>query len=180
MTAASGSITLQGVDLGRRSPRQRARAGLGRTFQQNRLPAELTIGEVLATANRRAGQRCPSAARLIEFFDLGDESTLLATVDGGTRRIVDVALAIAGGASVVLLDEPAAGLGAEQAVQLCRRIRAIPSTFGCAVVLVEHNVSLVSDVVDQVVVLDFGCVLAHGAATEVLRRQSVIDAYLGE
>jgi branched-chain amino acid transport system permease protein len=81
---------------------------------------------------------------------------------------------------VAFLDEPAAGLGSEQAAALGRQIREIPERFGCSVVLIEHNVELVANTCARITVLDFGIVIAEGTPAQVLADPRVASAYLGE
>jgi ABC-type branched-subunit amino acid transport system ATPase component len=95
------------------------------------------------------------------------------------RRLVEVARAVVGSPRVVLLDEPAAGLPDEETAQLGAMIHKIPEKFGALVILVDHDMSLVSSCCETVAVLDFGKLIAAGPTADVLRNEHVIRAYLG-
>jgi sulfate-transporting ATPase len=97
----------------------------------------------------------------------------------GRRRLVGIARTVASGPSVVLLDEPAAGLDERESGELARLIRRLADERGMGVLLVEHDVRLVMSACDRVVVIDFGAVIAQGTPAEIRRHQGVRDAYLG-
>jgi ABC-type branched-subunit amino acid transport system ATPase component len=97
----------------------------------------------------------------------------------GDRKLVGVARALAAGPSVLLLDEPAAGLNNEDATNLARTLRGIADDLGIGILLVEHDIDLVNAVSDEIVVMEFGRVLARGAPEEVLADVRVVSAYLG-
>ena len=98
----------------------------------------------------------------------------------GERRLVALARAVATEPSVLLLDEPAAGLGEHETAELAHLVRKLADEWGMAVLLVEHDVSMVLGVCDQVSVLDFGRVIAHGDPESIARDRSVVEAYLGD
>jgi branched-chain amino acid transport system permease protein len=102
------------------------------------------------------------------------------SVDVGTRRLLEVAGALAARPKVVLLDEPAAGLSGSESAVLASRIREIPQCYGCAVLLIEHDMDVVRSACSRAVVLDFGVVLLEGDCNEVLNDPRVTKAYLGE
>ncbi|MBU1588425.1 MAG: ATP-binding cassette domain-containing protein [Actinobacteria bacterium] len=175
----TGSVTLDGRALDRLSPTRRARLGLRRTFQQDRVPPSLTIdGYVRFAARRRltAGE----IAEALEFFGCPPASTRLASVDVGTRRLVEVAANVLARPRVLLLDEPAAGLSHEEHVDLGRRLTQVPARFGTSIILIEHDLDLVRSTCDTIMVLDFGSVLASGPQEDVLADPAVIKAYMGE
>jgi branched-chain amino acid transport system permease protein len=177
--AYDGSITLSGESIDGRTATARARAGVRRTFQQGRAIAELTVGEFVSLYCSSP----PSSDELDEllgFFGLPPADQPIVFVDVGTRRILEVASAVAPRPVVAFLDEPTAGLGAEEAAALGARIKEIPARFGCSVVLIEHNVELVANICSHITVLDFGVVLARGTPAEVLADSRVGAAYLGE
>jgi len=118
-------------------------------------------------------------AKLLADFDCPPASTPISEVDVGTRRLIAVAATLAGNPSLVLLDEPAAGLGLAESARLAARITEIPERFGCAVLLVEHDMELVAACCEVVTVLDYGQVIATGPPDKVLRDPRVRQAYLG-
>jgi len=175
----TGSISLDGRLLGRLSPTKRARLGLRRTFQQDRVPPSLTIEAYVKFVARRrltAGQ----IDEALEFFGCPSARTRLVSVDVGTRRLVEVAANVLAGPRVLLLDEPAAGLSHEEHLDLGDRIRRVPERFGIAVVLIEHDLDMVRSVCSELTVLDFGQVIAAGPQNEVLADPDVMKAYMGE
>ena len=114
-------------------------------------------------------------------FGLADELDLHPDeLSHGRRRLVAIARTIAASPSVLLLDEPAAGLSTAESAELGRAIRRLASELGLAVLLIEHDVGLVLSTCDRVAVLDFGRLIALGTPAEVAADQAVITAYLGE
>lgn len=178
-TAYQGSVLLAGTPLEAQVATTRARLGLRRSFQQDR-----TIGELNATAYLElSAGRVLSASELneaLEFAHLGDASLELQHLDVGTRRLLEVAGVLASRPKVVLLDEPAAGLSSSESLALGQRIASIPSRYGCAVLLIEHDMEVVRAACQEVTVLDFGSVILHGKTDDVLSSKTVIAAYLGE
>lgn len=175
----TGTISLDGKLLGRMSPTRRARIGLRRTFQQDRVPPSLTVEAYVRYVARRRlslGQ----IEETLQFFGCPPARTRLMSVDVGTRRLVEVAANVLAAPRILLLDEPAAGLSHEEHVDLGRRIRQIPARFGVAVVLIEHDLALVRSVCEEITVLDFGEVIAEGDRDEVLANPAVMKAYMGE
>lgn len=192
--ADSATVLLEDDDIGGWSIGRRVRAGVSRSFQSVDLFAGLTVRENLAAACERGGWRryakdivAPGRARLtpaalaaVRRFGLGPD--LDANVDVlpfGRRRLVALARAIAGGPSVLLLDEPASGLDSRETRELGEFIRALADEWGLAVLLVEHNVELVLSVCDEVSVLASGANLVHGTPAEIREDPRVLDAYLG-
>ncbi len=174
-----GQTLLNGSPIDALVAHKRAAAGMRRTFQQGRAIPELTVGEYLSLY---AGRRLDAAHvdELLGFFGLPAGDQPIEFIDVGTRRILEVAAAVASRPVVAFLDEPAAGLGAEQAAALGQRIRDIPRRFGCSVVLIEHNVELVASACSRITVLDFGIVIAEGTPEAVLSDPRVSAAYLGD
>ena len=174
-----GEISLNGTRLDAWSASMRARNGLRRTFQQGRAIPELTVGQYINLYSPKP----IDAARMQEvlgFFELPPADQPIVFIDVGTRRILEVAAAVASRPVVAFLDEPAAGLGAEQAAALGERIKQIPARFESSVVLIEHNVELVANACSHITVLDFGLVIAKGTPSEVLNDPRVAAAYLGD
>lgn len=176
---ASGSVRLGGTALGRMSPTKRARLGLRRTFQQDRVPPALTVDAYVRFVARRR-VIAEEVAEVLDFFGCPPARTRLAGVDVGTRRLVEVAANVLAKPRVLLLDEPAAGLSHEEHLELGARLREVPARYGMAIVLIEHDLDLVRTVCSTLTVLDFGRVLASGPQDEVLADPAVIKAYMGE
>jgi len=175
----TGTITLDGRDLARVSPARRARLGLRRTFQQDRVPPSLTVEAYVRFVARRRVPR-PELIDLLSFLGCPAPGTRLAAVDVGTRRLVEVAAQLASRPRVLLLDEPAAGLSHEEHLALGERLARIPIRYGASVILIEHDLDLVRGVCRRILVLDFGKVLADGDRDAVLSDKAVLAAYMGE
>jgi len=177
------------------SPARRARAGVRRSFQSLELFEDVSVAENLhagaAEHTWLSGLRdlfwpshpslSPSAVSSIREFGLeGDLERVPGDLPYGRRRLVGIARAIASAPSVLLLDEPAAGLDDNETNELGDVIRRLADERGMAVLLIEHDVELVLRVCDYVVVLDFGRKIAAGTPAEVRANPAVIAAYLGE
>ena len=191
-TAARGVVDLDGRNITRLSPDQRARAGLARTWQSTDLFDDLTVRENLAVTCGRPplgklareivrGRPEPdpavdAALRLLDLEQLGD--LMPDKLSQGQRKLVGVARALAARPRVICLDEPAAGLDTAESDQLGRRLREIVEQ-GTALLLVDHDMGLVLSVCDRVVVLDFGREIARGTTAEVRSNPKVVEAYLG-
>jgi branched-chain amino acid transport system permease protein len=173
-----GRIEVGGSPIDHLGATRRARAGVRRTFQQGRAVPTLTVGQYLRLA---ASGRLPGAnlARLIDHFDLPAPDRPVRLVDAGTRRILELAAALAGGPTVVFADEPAAGLGPEARAGLADAIRAIPERFGCSVVCVEHDLDLLVACCDEILVLDLGRALVQATPPAVMADPLVRAAMLG-
>jgi branched-chain amino acid transport system permease protein len=174
----SGSILCGGVPLDGVPAHRRAQIGVRRTFQQGRAIPDLSIGQYVRLA---AGRNIPDAElnELLAFFGCPRQAAVISSVEVGIRRLVELAAAIACRPSVLLLDEPAAGLSHAESIVLAKRIAAIPQIFGCAVMLIEHDMELVRAASGDIIVLDFGRVLARGNSRDVLHDPAVVEAYLG-
>nr|WP_042180268.1 ATP-binding cassette domain-containing protein [Kibdelosporangium sp. MJ126-NF4]CEL14293.1 Branched-chain amino acid transport ATP-binding protein LivG (TC 3.A.1.4.1) [Kibdelosporangium sp. MJ126-NF4]CTQ88660.1 Branched-chain amino acid transport ATP-binding protein LivG (TC 3.A.1.4.1) [Kibdelosporangium sp. MJ126-NF4] len=173
-----GSVLLNGEPVDRLPAHRRARAGIRRSFQQLRVPAALTAGMFLQVAAGRKLTRQEIDEQL-ELFGCPGADVPIDTVDIASRRLLEVAGLAAGQPPVLLLDEPAAGQSSAETRLLARRLAEIPERTGTAIVLVEHDIELVSAVCDVVVVLDFGKVIAQGPPEQVLSDPAVVAAYLG-
>jgi ABC-type branched-subunit amino acid transport system ATPase component/ABC-type branched-subunit amino acid transport system permease subunit len=188
---ATGSVALQGRKLDGLKPFRRSRDGLGRTFQGIELYDDLSVRENVevgtmaarsAAAGRARGSDGQPALGLDDYFQvLGLDAVADAPVrqlSVGQRQLVSVARALAGRPTIVLLDEPAAGLDATESRWLGERLRAIRDA-GTTIVMVDHDMGLVLDVCDRIVVLDLGKVVAVGTPAEIERNDEVKRAYLG-
>ena len=179
-----GSISAFGDDLLRMSDFKRSRWGLRRTFQTEQAIANLSVFDnVLLVHEHTSSERTARRAAVMEaitFVGLQDKATkAVATLSAGERRLVEMARAVVGHPRLVLLDEPAAGLPDEETEHLARVIKRIPAETGALVILVDHDMSLVSACCMTAAVLDFGKLIASGATADVLRNEHVINAYLG-
>ncbi|MGN6425790.1 MAG: branched-chain amino acid ABC transporter ATP-binding protein/permease [Leifsonia sp.] len=175
----TGRISLDGRPLDGLSPTKRARLGLRRTFQQDRVPPTLTVeAYVRFVARRRIG--ADELEEALAFFGCPPARTRLQSVDVGTRRLVEVAANVLSRPRVLILDEPAAGLSHEEHVELGARLLQAPARFGMSIVLIEHDLDLVRSVCGEITVLDFGQVLATGPQETVLADPAVVKAYMGE
>jgi branched-subunit amino acid ABC-type transport system permease component/ABC-type branched-subunit amino acid transport system ATPase component len=192
---SAGHVWLDDRDLNGTSPLRRSRAGLRRSFQSVELFSNLTVRDNIAVG-------CDDGGRLSYLTDLVrpgrivlsdaaevaiDKFRLKSLLDEpvealpfGDRRLVAIARAVASAPSVILLDEPAAGLGDSESAELAELVRSLADVWGIAVVLVEHNIDLVLSVSDEITVLAEGRVLAHGTPQEIRGHSGVIAAYLGE
>ena len=192
--APGGAVALDGEPIDRWSPTRRARAGLGRSFQSLELFEDVTVRENLLVAcddhdPARYGLDLvhpgrpvlsPVAAAAVREFGLErDLDALPDSLPHGRRRLVAIARAVAASPSVLLLDEPAAGLAAIETEELGRLVRWLAHDVGLAVLMIEHDVGLVLSVCDRVAVLDFGAVIALGSPAEIAEDPAVISAYLG-
>jgi sulfate-transporting ATPase len=193
--SATGSVVLDGVAINRYSPRLRAKLGLGRSFQSLELFEDLTVAENLLVASETPqwnhyvmdliypGRPHFSEGAQDAIKQLGlaeDLENLPGSLPYGRRRLVAIARAMATQPSVLLLDEPAAGLSEFERLELCQMLKALATERGVGILLVEHDVELVMRTCDQVVALDFGSVIASGIPSVVRADESVVKAYLGD
>jgi ABC-type branched-subunit amino acid transport system ATPase component len=181
---AAGQISAFGEDLLKMVHYRRARWGVRRTFQTEQAIEELSVYDNVAMVHEHSkvsgGSRRQDVLGAIQFVKLDvDPQAKVATLGAAQRRLVEVARAVVGKPRLVLLDEPAAGLPDEETTVLRDVIRAIPEHMGALVILVDHDMSLVSGCCEMTAVLDFGKLLASGPTREVLRDERVVRAYLG-
>jgi ABC-type branched-subunit amino acid transport system ATPase component len=181
---STGTIKTFGEDLLKMVDFRRARWGLRRTFQTEQAIEKLSVFDNVAMIHEHSregrGSRRAAVMTAIEFVGL--DVSPAAKVGGlgqRERRLVEIARAVVGQPRVVLLDEPAAGLPDQETGHLGEVIRRIPGQFGALVILVDHDMSLVSACCETTAVLDFGKLIASGPTQEVLQNEHVINAYLG-
>jgi branched-chain amino acid transport system ATP-binding protein len=198
--ADAGTVHIGGVDVTSCSAAERAARGLGRSFQDARLFPELTVEETLAVALERwihsrgvlaAAVRLPSvyddeartAARvseLVELMGLGEHrNSFVRELSTGTRRMVDLACQLAHRPTVILLDEPSSGIAQREVEALGPVMERIRGEMGAALVVIEHDIPLVSAVADRLIALDQGRVIADGDPAAVLAHETVVESYLG-
>ncbi|MGQ0463717.1 MAG: ATP-binding cassette domain-containing protein [Sporichthyaceae bacterium] len=200
LPADAGTVRLGEIELGGLAAHDRARAGLGRSFQDARLYPGLTVAQTLAVALDRHlachdaladALWLPAAfdtrdavelrvAELLETLGLGryrDHRT--AELSTGTRRIVELGCVLAQAPKVVLLDEPSAGVAQREAEALMPVLRRVQAELGAAMVVVEHDMALLSGLCDRLVALEAGAVIAAGTPAEVLAHPRVVASYLG-
>lgn len=179
---STGSVRLHGESLDAMAPHQRSRRGLGRTFQGIELYDDLTVQEnvlVGTEAAKHHGDNDLDLERLFEILHLTSVTErTVAELSQGQRQLVSVARALAGRPDMLLLDEPAAGLDSTESRWLGERLRAVRDA-GVTVMMVDHDMGLVLEVCDRIVVLDLGKVIAVGTPEEIKTNPDVIRAYLG-
>ena len=191
---AEGDILLGGESITGLSPHRRARAGISRSFQSLELFEDMSVGDNIRAAADpsdiggyvstllRGGDTALTPVALAAIQELGLESELdrrPGDLPYSRRRLVAIARAVASRPSILLLDEPAAGLGDDERDELCGLVRRLVDNWGIGIVLIEHDVDIVMQVCDRVVALEFGRVIAIGSPAEIRDDPLVISAYLG-
>ncbi|HEY0393752.1 MAG TPA: ABC transporter ATP-binding protein [Candidatus Elarobacter sp.] len=179
---ASGTIALDGTRIDGMPPHRIARAGIARTYQNIRLFGALDVDANLA-AGAYARHRRLSEAEIAALLDRAgipeiDLNARAGSLPYGDQRRLEIARALAAAPKVLMLDEPAAGMNPSETTRLVETIRAIAAS-GIAVLLIEHDMTLVRAACDAVVVLNFGQVIASGTPAAVARDPVVVEAYLG-
>jgi branched-chain amino acid transport system ATP-binding protein len=181
---SSGTVTAYGEDLLGMAHYRRARWGLRRTFQTEQAIEELSVFDNVAMVQEHSKQtgssRREDVLGAIAFVGLdADPQAKVGSLGAAERRLVELARAVVGKPRVVMLDEPAAGLPDEETEHMGKVIQSIPEHMGALVILVDHDMSLVSATCGVTAVLDFGKLIAAGPTAEVLRNEQVMKAYLG-
>jgi branched-chain amino acid transport system ATP-binding protein len=181
---AAGSVTAFGENLLKMADYRRARWGLRRTFQTEMAIEQLSVYDNVAMIHEHSGTKGASrradVLAAIEFVGLeASPKAKVGTLGARERRLVEVARAVVGKPRLVLLDEPAAGLPEEETGHLGEVIQKIPREVGALVILVDHDMSLVSACCGTTAVMDFGRLIASGPTADVLRDEHVMRAYLG-
>ena len=200
VTPDAGRVRFAGADVTRLGPRLRALAGLARSFQDSRLFPGLTVNESLALASERtaappgplaAGLRLPGSGQFELAVDNRVEALLAnlgleawrdrfpSQLSTGVRRLVELGSLVAQEPTVLLLDEPSAGLAEPETQALGRLLLRVRDSTGCAIVIVAHDVPLLLSIADRLVAMDLGRVIADGPPAEVVRHPDVVSSYLG-
>ena len=185
--ATAGTIRLDGQDITHAAPHVRSIAGLGRTFQNIRLFRSMTALEnVVIGAERKGNALVDSAAALearavsaLAFVGLkGREQELVSSFSYGHQRLIEIARALAANPVLLLLDEPAAGLNSTEKQELHGLLKRIADQ-GLTILIIDHDMTLVSEAASHITVLNFGKRIADGESVAVLNHPDVISAYLG-
>jgi ABC-type branched-subunit amino acid transport system ATPase component len=182
---AEGKVTAFDDNLLGMAHYRRSRWGLRRTFQTEQAIEDLTIYDNVMMVHEHSakdgrGTRDQDVLGAIDFVGLtGSPYAKVGTLGAADRRLVEIARAVVGSPRVVLLDEPAAGLPDEETERMGTIIQKIPEEIGALVILVDHDMSLVSACCTKTAVLDFGKLIAAGDTGDVLRDDKVKQAYLG-
>jgi branched-chain amino acid transport system ATP-binding protein len=197
---STGRVLLGGQDISGLSPDQRALAGLGRSFQDARLFPSMTVRDTIATAcERHVEVPDPLAAfvlspavkiserevdetvdELIELMRLqAYADKFVGELSTGTRRIVDLACVLAHKPSVLLLDEPSSGIAQRETEALAPVLLDIRDKTGAALIVIEHDMPLITTISDELVALELGTVIARGEPHDVVRDPRVVSGYLG-
>ena len=198
-TPSEGSITFRGQQFDHMNSRQVAEMGVARTFQNLALFKGMSVLDNLMTgrnlkiksnlllqalrwgpAEREEIQQREFVERIIDFLEIqAHRKTPVGQLPYGLQKRVDLGRALAMEPQVLLLDEPMAGMNVEEKQDMCRFILDVNDEFGTTIVLIEHDMGVVMDISDRVVVLDYGKKIGDGPPHEVRNNPEVISAYLG-
>ena len=195
----SGAIRFRGEDIARRAPHEIARLGLARTFQHGELFPQMSVLDNLLTGRHARIRTNPVAEmlflpsvrraevahreaveRIVELVELERyRHAAVGSLPFGVQKIVGFARALALEPSIMLLDEPSAGLNREEREDLARFILRIKHELNMTMIWIEHDMQMIADLADRIHVLDYGRTLAEGPPAEVLKDPRVIAAYIG-
>jgi branched-chain amino acid transport system permease protein len=187
--ATAGKVILDGTDITEMPPHLRAAAGLGRTFQNIRLFRSMTALENVVIGAERPGNRLTGeggaealnqrAMSALTFVGLGSRANeLISSFSYGHQRLIEIARALAANPTLLLLDEPAAGLNSTEKIELHELLKRIAAQ-GLTILIIDHDMTLVSEAAQHITVLNFGRRIADGESMAVLRHPDVVSAYLG-
>ena len=194
-----GSVIYKGEEIKKVTPNIMAQMGISRTFQNLALFKRMSVldnilvGRKLHTKSNflEVALQLPKAKKeetinrdrceeIVEFLEIEDiKNTPVGKLPYGLQKKVELGRALATDANLILLDEPMAGMNVEEKREMCRFILKVNDEIGTTMVLIEHDMGVVMDISDRVVVLDYGKVIGDGTPDEVRSNQKVIDAYLG-
>ena len=186
-TPTAGAVKLDGQDITHFAPHERTASGLGRTFQNIRLFRSMSALENVIIGVERPGNPVDHAPIALEararsalnFVGLGDRADELVTsFSYGHQRLIEIARALAGNPTLLLLDEPAAGLNSTEKMELRDLLKRIAAK-GLTILIIDHDMTLVSEVAEHITVLNFGRRIADGDPVSVLNHPDVVTAYLG-
>jgi branched-chain amino acid transport system ATP-binding protein len=199
-TIDQGRVTMLGYDITAWEPHERARFRLGRSFQEAMLYPTLTVRETIATALERhldntdilaASLAAPASyeseikawqrvEELIELMNLGAfRDKLVGELSTGSRRIVELACILAQEPAVLLLDEPSGGVAQKETEALGPLLRQVQEATECSILVIEHDMPLLTSLCDRMYCFELGAVIAEGTPSEVLEHPRVIESYLG-
>jgi branched-chain amino acid transport system permease protein len=186
--ATAGKIVLDGTDITHMPPHQRTASGLGRTFQNIRLFRSMTALENVEIGAERPGNTMVGkgddalterAMEALTFVGLGSRANeLISSFSYGHQRLIEIARALASNPTLLLLDEPAAGLNSTEKLELHELLKRIAAQ-GLTILIIDHDMTLVSEAAQHITVLNFGRRIADGESMAVLRHPDVVSAYLG-
>jgi branched-chain amino acid transport system permease protein len=186
--ATAGKIVLDGTDITNMAPHLRTAAGLGRTFQNIRLFRSMTALENVEIGAERPGNTMigenggaltERAMEALTFVGLGSRANeLISSFSYGHQRLIEIARALAANPTLLLLDEPAAGLNSTEKLELHELLKRIAAQ-GLTILIIDHDMTLVSEAAQHITVLNFGRRIADGESMAVLRHPDVVSAYLG-
>ncbi|MBR3264533.1 MAG: ABC transporter ATP-binding protein [Erysipelotrichaceae bacterium] len=195
-----GNIILNGQDIAKMNTVEVNKAGVARTFQNIRLFADLSVIDnvksgmnnlypysvfdtLLHTRKRNENEKkiTEKAEELLKIFNLYDAKDIEASsLPYGAQRRLEIARALATDPKLLLLDEPAAGMNPQETDELMQTIRFVRDQFDIAILLIEHDMSLVMNICERIYVLNYGMLLAKGSPEEIRNDDRVIKAYLGD
>lgn len=197
---SEGKIFLDGTDITGKKTIDINKAGIARTFQNIRLFKKLSVKDNVKVGlhnqyhysilcgifrlpkyRKIEAQMNERAMELLKVFDLdGDAETTAENLPYGKQRKLEIARALATNPKLLLLDEPAAGMNPNETIELMNTIRFVRDKFQMTILLIEHDMKLVSGICEELTVLNFGKVLTQGKTSDVLNDPEVVKAYLGE
>ena len=194
-----GSVLINGIDIKGMPTHKVNRLGIARTFQNIRLFSDMTaldnvkvgmhneikcsfLASLLHTPSYRKSEEAANkkAMDLLDFMGLTDVADQKAgSLPYGVQRRLEIVRALATNPSIILLDEPAAGMNPSETAELMHQIRRIRDTFHIAIFLIEHDMNLVMNVCEAIAVVNYGRIIAKGTPEEIRQNPAVIEAYLG-